>query len=764
MKKLLLIFLLLASIAYGADLVHLSGVATSGVNAPTCTAKAVYDAGSPSDFFEANGAASLTASGVTITDNGTDLTLSGLASTANVTVGQYVFLTNAIGTTFEGLNLIASKTADTVTCSDTNLQNDVTNLGGPDTVDFVIGGIRTVSTTTNLQDMFIDAGSFISNNAISNNLDILYNLSTITIDTTIDIDNISGSTTTRVRTIGTNSSFVDDGTQVTISTTTDLTSAGFGLFSIATSDFVYYKNIDFNGGGKDASRALYCVYSNTSNTTNHVFENCIFRGAESHGLNADSVSNTYWETIDCEATLNGGSGIRFDGEHITAIGCKSHLNDLHGIELVAFWCSAINNICFDNGQNGAGAGSGIVADNGGDNCKVIGNTCTGNDGDGIKLENNAVNTLVYNNACNDNTGIQFNLSGNFNLQLRYFSHNMASIAGAGTALYSEGADNTFAAVGNGNNIASIQNTATVFVDTVGFVPKTGSDLIDNAVQWGGTSTLDIGAVQQTAGGGDFPDKSVVLAPNTTDGETGTLTLPSATNVLTGTGTYGVSGTGSTPTLTLPLESDVLTGSGLYGVDGDGSTPSFSPDFPAVANVFDDTVDDVPGTLTLPTANNVYTGNGVYGVGGNGSTPTLTLADQINVLLGSGLYGVGGNGSTPSLTSPATSNVLTREGTYGAAGTGSTPVYAPALKENVELAVKYGANGTEFTGEFVGSGDFPTQANTRVGDTTNGLPGLYEPALELNVEKLIQYGANGTEFTGELEGGGLFGNNYRARYK
>jgi len=84
------------------------------------------------------------------------------------------------------------------------------------------------------------------------------------------------------------------------------------------------------------------------------------------------------------------------------------------------------------------------------------------------------------------------------------------------------------------------------------------------------------------------------------------------------------------TLTLPSESNVLTGSGTYGVSGTGSTPSYSPDFPAVGNVIEtDTVDDEAGTLTLPSVGNVIEAV-VYGVAGTGSTGTYheTAASEV----------------------------------------------------------------------------------------------------------------------------------------
>ncbi|HYX32239.1 MAG TPA: hypothetical protein VE954_03945 [Oligoflexus sp.] len=85
-------------------------------------------------------------------------------------------------------------------------------------------------------------------------------------------------------------------------------------------------------------------------------------------------------------------------------------------------------------------------------------------------------------------------------------------------------------------------------------------------------------------------------------------------VLIGTA-YGTGGNGSAGTLTLPSAANVLTGSGTYGDPGSALTPSYGPDFPSAGNVLStDTVNGTTGTLTLPSAGNVLTGSGAYGPG------------------------------------------------------------------------------------------------------------------------------------------------------
>lgn len=154
------------------------------------------------------------------------------------------------------------------------------------------------------------------------------------------------------------------------------------------------------------------------------------------------------------------------------------------------------------------------------------------------------------------------------------------------------------------------------------------------------SWCDVGALQLEPAGGDFPAVENVLNTDTTNGTQGTLTLPDASNV--------------------------LTGSGAYGVGGDGSTPSYSPDFPEVGNVLDtDTVNGVAGTLSidLPDPSNVTTDDTTGGVAG-----TLTLPAEEDVELGV-QYGADGTeftGTLTGLTPPTPSGDVTPSGPSGKA--------------------------------------------------------------------------------------------------
>jgi hypothetical protein len=172
------------------------------------------------------------------------------------------------------------------------------------------------------------------------------------------------------------------------------------------------------------------------------------------------------------------------------------------------------------------------------------------------------------------------------------------------------------------------------------------------------------------------------------GSTGTLNLPTAGNVLTGSGTFGNPGSAVTPTLTLPIAANVKTGSANYGNPGSAITPTYSPDFPAVANVYNDTVDSAAGTLTLPTVGNVYTGI-VYGVAGTGSTGTLTVPTAANVRTGNGTFGQAGTSVTPTLADCSTDGGTSCVAVAGFKAADMSNVVAAKIKSGVTIAAVVG---------------------------------------------------------------------------
>ncbi len=181
---------------------------------------------------------------------------------------------------------------------------------------------------------------------------------------------------------------------------------------------------------------------------------------------------------------------------------------------------------------------------------------------------------------------------------------------------------------------------------------------------------------------DAIDADKILSGNTIGSVPGNVTLPDVAKVLTATN-FGVSGTGSTGTLTLPAAADVRTGSGAYGEPGSQLTPAYSPDFPAVGNVLSsDTVNSVSGTLTLPGVGDVEAGV-IYGVGGNGSTGSFAVPTLAQVQNGVG-YGAAGSEFTGS---------ATLESHSSCSGGGQTGCLATATYPTMNLSVTGGTGLT-----------------------------------------------------------------------
>ena len=109
--------------------------------------------------------------------------------------------------------------------------------------------------------------------------------------------------------------------------------------------------------------------------------------------------------------------------------------------------------------------------------------------------------------------------------------------------------------------------------------------------------------------------SKILSGQTLAGVAGNVILPAVGKVLTGT-TYGVGGTGSTGTLILPTASDVLSGSGTYGDPGAAVTPTLAnkgswdltTSFPGAGYY--------SGTTNTPAASIIASGNTLIGIPGS----------------------------------------------------------------------------------------------------------------------------------------------------
>jgi hypothetical protein len=332
---------------------------------------------------------------------------------------------------------------------------------------------------------------------IVNNLDIICNQSAATtLAATVLVDAISGSTDKRVRMIGVNSDFEDDGTQIEITTNADLTATG-ALFKIgATSVHLNFQNIDFNGGGKDSDLAGYCV-TDTETSDRNAYYNCHFHGAESHGVLLEGDNGHF---VGCEFNLNGGSGYAsggFDGADTRLLSCISHHNDSHGFLIndatrnTLSGCIAYRNL-----------GTGFRIQGGGsDDTVLFGCVAYFNTSDGFYLEGAAIGLLVINCTSSSSvSGYGYNFDSSTSA-VRSFSNNHGyDNEGNGSTIThcSVVLDTAWAGFMFGSNIDGNPLFTNVTDNSEDFRPTSSSPLIDAGA--GGTGDT-IGALCATAGGG-----------------------------------------------------------------------------------------------------------------------------------------------------------------------------------------------------------------------------------------------------------------------
>ncbi len=284
-----------------------------------------------------------------------------------------------------------------------------------------------------------------------------------------------------------------------------------------------------------------------------------------------------------------------------------------------------------------------------------------------------------------------------------------TLPAVGNVLSTSGA---FGVGGNGSTPTLTLPTAANVRVTNGAFGASGSSvsptLADCATD-GSTSCVAV-SDYRAAATSNLADK--VLSGQTVAGIPGNVTLPSAANVRTSNGTYGVGGTATTPTLadcsadgsttcvatstytaalTTSLAPKIVSGNTVAGVAGTATAESHAtcatdgelgcitqgPSYAAALTtglaskvLSGQTVAGVSGNVTLPGIANVLSPN-TYGVSGTGLTGTLTLPAVGKVLSGIS-YGTSGSGSTGTLTLPSAANVLVNSGTYGDPGSAVTP--------------------------------------------------------------------------------------------
>ena len=193
-----------------------------------------------------------------------------------------------------------------------------------------------------------------------------------------------------------------------------------------------------------------------------------------------------------------------------------------------------------------------------------------------------------------------------------------------------------------------------------------------------------------------------------NGTAGTLVLPAAGTVLSGT-TYGVGGNGSTGTVTEAAATDVRHGT-QYGAGGTAHT----------------------GTCYVPIASNV-----VYGVQVDATTGTLSLPHlpgapvgtcQPQTIVNTARFGPvsGGfpDGPFYGTRTDCASNQALTAASYGDPGNPTTGTVSEAATTDVRHGVQYGAGGTA----HAGSAYIPAAADVRYGVNVDATAGTaYIPA-------------------------------------
>jgi hypothetical protein len=469
---------------------------------PNLCDKSLYDtkvaASSTSDLYGTNGGyiQSDNTDSTTLTYTDTDNATLTMTSTAGIIVGMYVYIDDlSAGSNVDGYYRIENIDSGTqITFRPSGI------LSGPlidtnDTCSFYIGGVSDAfDSSTTLQDEldFIGpaAGADPVGGAI-NNLDILCHASTATaITTKIDIDSISGSTTTRVRLIGSDSDFIPDSANLLeITTATDLTTNGLFDFADA-SDWTNWYNFDFNAGGKDSNLGGYGVVSQTTSSTDHLFVNCDFHGAEVSGCHYHGVE---WTFINCNFYENGTMGLELAssrGGDSSIKACKFYDNDSDGFFGGGLFVAVENCKSWGNGGNGFTFNLFM------DGSHIYNNTSFNNTGDGFQIDDVADGCRIANNSSYSNTGVGYDLQGGAVQPISFFGNNHSN---SNSSHYSEGSDSTFADFSGGNNITTAPQFTSETPGQSGFLqPASTSPLIDAGV--GGTGDT-IGALCATAGAG-----------------------------------------------------------------------------------------------------------------------------------------------------------------------------------------------------------------------------------------------------------------------
>ena len=433
--------------------------------------KAAWDAGSPSDFIGANGAPVDFCAAGTIDTDGGNVRITDAGSFTNVVNGAIVlciFTATYASDRYE----VLSHTDNSITI-DLAWSTDV-----PTAYAAVGGAVNSLQEALDLNDgVTYNRFIYISGSTAGG-------AGTDLTTTTIKADTYGGSASSKVFVIGYNITLTAEAT-VAVTTTTDLTGEAAAvdraLLSIVTVDYLEFRNIDFDGGGKDNSQAMYGLYAAAGGDGAYsTFYNCQFHAAESSGAFARTGPVNY---IKCLFYLNGGYGLDSNG----SVGfawisqCLFADNDLSDLYWRPNGCVCISSLFYDNGKD-AGVGHGIMHSAGSGYTTYIGNTIYGNFTQGFCVNNSDYDICWINNAYagNGDYGIHFGTMGLGDIG--FFGFNLSGANTTGDYYFGGGAGTDFTNFANGSNVDSAQTADALFKtltdNSEDFTPETGSDLID----------------------------------------------------------------------------------------------------------------------------------------------------------------------------------------------------------------------------------------------------------------------------------------------
>lgn len=292
------------------------------------------------------------------------------------------------------------------------------------------------------------------------------------------------------------------------------------------------------------------------------------------------------------------------------------------------------------------------------------------------------------------------------------------------------------------NAASVRQGVELF-GVSGTLPPRPSDCASDGAN-GCVATPSYKAMQ-TSGA-----QNSIIAGQSAGGLSGNVVLPPVSKVLSGV-SFGaaLSQSGS---LTLPAAHQVLAGSGSYGASDTPLTPSYSPDFPALANVLSsDTVNGSTGTLGACsggqqlgclTTSNYPSMNLTYAGGVSG----LTSATFNSTIRSGGTFEFwdadGNRHAVAGDTDLTAANVQSGVNIFGVAG--ALTVVAPSCTSDGQSNCM--VDGTNYkAGALAGAA-----AKLRVGQTLAGVAGnVVLPAVG-KVLSGVSYGVGGNALTGTLQ--------------